>query len=150
VNAVFERRMRVVSIDESSVGLAAVAACDGCAGCTDRCTGVLSGLGESRPLRVERDRMPGRAILGDELYLRADARGIAGSARSVYGSVLVGLLAGAMCGALLATLLDLPRDPAVALFAVLGVALAARIAGLRSRATPPVFDFAPLPPTVET
>ncbi len=144
-----ERRMRVVSIDAGSVGLTAVAACDGCSRCAGRCTGVLSGLGEALPLLVERGRLPGRPMIGDELYLRADSRGIARAARRVYGGALLGLLAGAGCGALLAMLLDLPRDPAVAVLAVLGVAIAARAAGLRSQAMPPTFHFVSLSPSVE-
>ena len=145
-----ERRMRVVSIDDSSVGLAAVAACDGCSRCAGRCTGVLSGLGEAQPLLVERGKLPGCPMIGDELYLRADAGALARSARGVYGSVLFGLLAGALCGALVAWLLDLPRDAAVALLSVLGVAIAARTAGLRSRAAPPALFFSSLSPSVET
>jgi len=146
----FERRMRVVSIDDSGVGLAAVAACDGCSRCAGRCTGVLSGLGESLPLQVEHGRLPGHPRIGDELYLRADSRALARASWRVYGSAVLGLLAGAGCGALLAMLLDVPRDPAVAVLAVIGVAIAARTAGLRSRAMPPIFNFRPLSPPVES
>lgn len=142
------RRLRIVSLDGARAVLEPVAACDGCEACAGRCTGVLSRLVEGGTLALDADRVPRGVRAGDQVLLVADEARLAALARRVYGASALGLLAGAVAGALAARSIGLPVDGTTFLGALAGLALAIALARypLRPGAAPPAFELVPATP----
>lgn len=115
-----EASVEVVSEDAHGVEVRALSACAGCGGCGGRC-----GLGFSAARAV---RLP-RALIGygmhpgDRLRLLCEATALRDRALIGYGLPLLMLLLGGLLGAVLASVLALASNPAVALGAGAGTLL---------------------------
>jgi hypothetical protein len=137
------RRLRIVSLEGARAVLEPVAACEGCDACAGRCTGVLSRLVEGGTLALDVDRLPTGARAGDRVLLIADESRLAALARRIYGASALGLLAGALLGALASRFTGLPVDGSTFIGALGGLAAAIALARhpLRPDSSPPAFEL---------
>lgn len=117
-----ERRATVVAVAGSEVALRASGACSDCGGCGGRCNLFLSD--EAGRLSLPLARFRRAPLAGEDVLLVMPEGWLARTAWRGYGVPLVGLLAGAAAGHLLAPLLGLPQDP-LALAGALAGTLAA-------------------------
>lgn len=139
MSAAFGRRLRVVAVDAESALLAVAPSCEGCAGCSGRCHGILASLGGGPALRLARAHLPSGIAVGDALLLRVAPADLAAMARRFYGVPLAGLLVGALGALAMAPATGGAGDALVAVGAMAG--LAAGIAGatlIGARASPQI------------
>ncbi|MFN7550554.1 MAG: SoxR reducing system RseC family protein [Pseudomonadota bacterium] len=126
-----------MTVDAESALLAVAPSCEGCAGCSGRCHGIVAGIGGGSVLRLARSRLPSGIAVGDALLLRVAPADLVVIARRLYGVPLAGMLVGALGAIAFAPAIGGTRDALVALGAMAG--LAAGIAGaalIGARASP--------------
>ncbi|HET6603764.1 MAG TPA: SoxR reducing system RseC family protein [Xanthomonadaceae bacterium] len=117
-----ERRAIVHSCSGSRVRLHASGACDECGGCGGRCNLFASGADDC--IELDAAQFPVAPRPGDRVLLWLPDDWLRRAAWRAYGLLTLALVVGAGAGHALARMMGLDPDPATAIGALAGIALA--------------------------